>query len=72
MHIGKHNPGCEYHMAGETLRTRMMEKDLGIYITPDLKTATQVTKAAAKANSMLSRISNFLHFHGLGYVSGTI
>ena len=49
-------------MAGETLRPTMVEKDLGIYITPDLKTATQVAKAAAKANSMLGRIRNSFTF----------
>ena len=49
-------------MAGETLRTTMVEKDLGIYITPDLKTTTQVAKAAAKANSMLGRIRNSFTF----------
>lgn len=62
MHIGKHNPGCEYHMAGETLQTTTGEKDLGIYITPDLKAKTQVAKAAAKANSMLGRIRNSFTF----------
>lgn len=49
-------------MAGEILETAIVEKDLGIYITPDLKGATQVAKAAAKENSMLGRIKNSFMF----------
>ena len=62
MHMGRHNPGYEYHMDGTALGTTEVEKDLGIYITPDLKTATQVARAAAKANSVLGRIKNSFTF----------
>ena len=38
------------------------EKDLGVYITPDLKSATHVAKVAAKANSMIGRIRHTFKF----------
>ena len=32
------------------------EKDLGVYVTPDLKTSVHVAKVAAKANSVVGQI----------------
>lgn len=51
-----------YHTAGEALGTTLMKKDFGIYIIPDLKTATRVAKAEVKANSMQGRIRNSYAF----------
>ena len=56
MHIGKGNPGFSYVLGGTTLEETKKEKDLGVLITDDLKSADQVAIAAAAANSMLWRI----------------
>ena len=56
MHFGTKNPNHEYKMGETTLCTTTREKDLGVLITPSLKSSEQVTKAAAAANSMLGRI----------------
>ena len=56
MHIGKANPGFSYVLGGTTLQETRREKDLGVVITDDLKSADQVASAAAAANSMLWRI----------------
>lgn len=53
MHIGRSNPGYEYQLNQATLEVTNVEKDLGVYVTPDWKSATHVAKAAAKANSMV-------------------
>ena len=53
MHIGKRNPGYEYLMEDTPLATTSEEKDLGVIVTPDLKQAVQVGKAAASANSVV-------------------
>ena len=56
MHIGKSNPGFSYDLGGSTLQKTKREKDLGVLITDDLKSADQVASAAAAANSMIWRI----------------
>jgi len=60
MHIGHKFP-TEYHMeddAGRKVKIEeiTMEKDLGIYITSDLKPSTQCIKAAGKARSVLAMV----------------
>jgi ribonuclease P/MRP protein subunit RPP40 len=39
-----------------------LEKDIGVYITSDLKWAKQVKYAAGKANSMLSLLNNTFQY----------
>lgn len=56
MHLGAKNPAYNYSMGGSALVETTREKDLGVIVTPDLKSADQVTKAAAAANSMLGRV----------------
>jgi len=60
MHIG-HNLSTEYHMVDDIGRNVMIEetslgKDLGIYISSDLKPSTQCAKAAGKARSVLAMV----------------
>ncbi|CAL4075568.1 unnamed protein product, partial [Meganyctiphanes norvegica] len=45
-----------YYINNVPLSVTHEEKDLGIYVTPDWKSATHVAKVAAKANSMVGRI----------------
>ena len=56
MHFGTNNPGYEYYMNNVTLDVTTEEKDLGVFVTPDMKSATHVSKVAAKANSVVGRI----------------
>jgi hypothetical protein len=62
MHLGKKNISSTYTMldssAGRlhTLAPTTCEKDLGIFITSDLKTAKQASYAASKANSVLGQL----------------
>ncbi|CAL4084830.1 unnamed protein product, partial [Meganyctiphanes norvegica] len=56
MHIGKQDTNYEYYINNVPLSVTREEKDLGIYVTPDWKSATHVAKVAAKANSMVGRI----------------
>ncbi|CAL4060479.1 unnamed protein product, partial [Meganyctiphanes norvegica] len=56
MHIGKQVDPFVYYINNVPLSVTHEEKDLGIYVTPDWKSATHVAKVAAKANSMVGRI----------------
>ncbi|CAL4179445.1 unnamed protein product, partial [Meganyctiphanes norvegica] len=62
MHIGRLNLKHDYHINNTVLVETKEEKDLGVYITPDLKSATHVAKVAAKANSMIGRIRHTFKF----------
>ena len=62
MHIGRLNLKLDYHINNTVLVETKEEKDLGVYITPDLKSATHVAKVAAKANSMIGRIRHTFKF----------
>ena len=58
MHISVRNtnPNFEYHINDIKLEETKLEKDLGIYVTPNWKSSAHVAKVAARANSMLGRI----------------
>ena len=56
MHFGKKNLKFDYQLNENVLEKSILEKDLGIHVTPDLKSATHVAKVAAKANSMVGWI----------------
>lgn len=49
-------PDHQYHLGSSQLMETQEEKDLEVLVTPDLKSSAQVAKAAASANSVLSRI----------------
>jgi hypothetical protein len=53
MHIGFNNPQNEYEMDGKKLKSTDKEKDLGIYISKDLKPSNHCTAAVKKANQWL-------------------
>jgi len=48
MHIGHNNPGYKYLMDNQNLQEVSDEKDLGIMIMNDLKSAAQVVEAYAR------------------------
>ena len=51
MHLGRRNPGYQYHIGDTPLTTTEEEKDLGVHVIPSLKPMVQVAKVAASANS---------------------
>jgi len=57
MHSGRNNPECEYLMNNSVSQEAQQEKDLGIMITSDLKSFSQVTEAYKKANRALGMIN---------------
>lgn len=56
LHAGYSNPNAEYYLKDERLSSSEGERDLGVHITPDFKSATQCLQAAKKANSALGAI----------------
>ena len=58
MHISVRNtnPKYEYYMNDLLLQDTNMEKDLGVFVTPNWKPSAHVAKVAARANSMVGRI----------------
>ena len=56
MHMGRKNRGYQYNLGQTTLTVTTKEKDVGVIVTPDLKSTEQVARAAASANSMVGRI----------------
>ena len=58
MHISVRNtnPRYDYYMNGLKLQETNMEKDLGVFVTPNWKSSAHVAKVAARANSMVGRI----------------
>ena len=57
MHFGHQNASQAYWLNNTTLESTRKEKDLGIYVTDNLKFSNHITKIAAKANSVLGRIN---------------
>jgi hypothetical protein len=72
MHIGFKNPRVNYQMkdvvSGESraLEKTDLERDLGVYISSDLKSRGQVNQAVSKANSMLGALKRTFTYRGVG------
>ena len=56
MHIGESNRQFTYAMKGYTIDTVDLEKDLGVYLSKDMKVLSQINHAYSKANKMLGLI----------------
>lgn len=56
MHLGRTNQKYDYSINNTVLTESKEEKDLGVFVTPDWKCSTHVSKIAAKANSAVGRI----------------
>ena len=67
MRISRNNANSDYFMNGETglqkLETITKEKDLGIYITNNMKVENQCTEAANKANRALGLVNRTFKYH---------
>ena len=69
MHFGKNNMDREYKMdSGQNspphiIEKKLVERDLGIMISSDLKWVHQIDKAVQAAKAIISQIENsFTHF----------
>ena len=56
MHLGHDNKMAKYNINGTVLRTTALERDLGVYVSNDLKWKQHVTLISSKANSILGLI----------------
>jgi len=61
MHLGKKNMKYQYSM-DHVLQAVSAEKDLGVYITDDLKPARQCQEAYSKASKALGLIARTISF----------
>ena len=62
IHIGRNNPQHSYTMKGQALSKADSEKDIGVWITDNLKPSTQCREAYRVASAMLNNISRAFHF----------
>lgn len=62
MHVGANNEKYPYYLKNnrvlQEIEVSSIEKDVGVYISDDLKWEKQVRSAAGKANSMLAILNN--------------
>ena len=58
MHVGAQDVDYQYMMNETALEKTVKEKDLGVYVTPDLKSTSHIAIVAARANSVLGQIKN--------------
>ena len=56
MHIGRTNRSANYSLLGSQIPTTNLEKDLGVYISADLKSSRQCIEVEKKANKVLGYI----------------
>ena len=56
MHIGHNNPRHNYQLQGNALEKSDLEKDLGVFVSSDLKPSMHIAKVAAKANARVGLI----------------
>ena len=62
MHVGASNPGYDYTMAGKRLRVVEEEKDIGVWVTKNLKPSKQCQAAANMAGAVLTQLSKNFHY----------
>ncbi len=62
MHVGRHNPQYEYFMKGKKLATTEEEKDVGVYVTKNLKPSTHCHRVATKASAVLNQLRKNFHY----------
>jgi hypothetical protein len=62
MHIGRKNHKAAYYMNGVQLDTTSEEKDIGVYVTSDLKPSTHCEKAINTASARLRQIQKNFHY----------
>ena len=53
MHIGKDNQKTDYVLNNKTLNKTTLEKDLGVFVSNELKSSQHVAKVTARANGII-------------------
>ena len=56
MHIGKDNQKTDYVLNNKTLNKTTLEKDLGVFVSNDLKPSQHVAKVTARANGIIGLV----------------
>jgi len=56
MHVGKRNQSFDYVMEGQSLEKSSTEKDLSVFLSCDLKSASHCINANVKGNKMLGLV----------------
>ena len=62
MHIGRTNPKYTYQLNGIDIKKTEKEKDIGVYITNNLKPSDQCAESARKATGVLNQIRRSFHY----------
>ena len=66
MHVGKSNPNFNYQMLSNgvkfSLEKSVLEKDVGVMISNDLKWREQVNSSVTRANAVLGKVSKSVTF----------
>ena len=62
MHLGRRNIKYQYKMEGKEIEVTEEEKDLGVWMSNDMKPETHCEKAALSANTVLGMISRSFHY----------
>ena len=62
MHIGYLNQKVDYKLNDKILKKTDLEKDLGVYISDDLKPSRHVSVVAAKANKIVGLMKKNFDF----------
>ena len=62
MHIGRRPLKGNYQIVGSVLEKSDLEKDLGVFISSDLKPANHISKITARANSRVGLIKRIFEF----------
>ena len=62
MHVGKLNDSCSCYMGGIKLTEEEVEKDLGVWISSDMKCSQQCIHAFIKASRVMGMIKRTIRF----------
>jgi len=62
VHVGRANPKKKYEMNGQPLTESLVERDVGVMITNDLKPSQHCAKAARTATAVLNQILRAFHY----------
>ena len=62
MHIGTNNPKERYTLNNNLLNETKLEKDLGVFISCDLKPSQHVAKVAARANKIIGLVKKIFDY----------
>ena len=69
MHVGSGNIKYQYAMQGRRLSTVETVRDLGVYISSNLKSASHCYEASCKANKMLGLVKRTIKHLSLIHIS---